>query len=250
MIRVLIVDDEANIRQMIAEVLSNYCEGAEVIGQAGSVADGVRKISDLAPDLVLLDIKMDDGTGFDLLEQVDPPVFKVIFITAYEEYAIKAIKFAALDYIMKPVDPLELIRALKQATEIVPEHQQKQLSHLAESVRSGGQQAKKILLKTADSIHLVRFEDIIFCEADSGYTRFHLQNRHCVLISKSLSEYEGLLSGFGFFRIHKTYLVNVHKIMRFDREDGGHIVMEEEHNVPVASRKRDQLIEIMEKLAQ
>jgi len=155
MLRILIIDDEANIRNMIAEIVKGYCDGAEVVGQAGSVKEGKEKILSLHPELILLDIKMNDGTGFDLLEQLDKIDFKVIFITAYQEYALKAIKFSALDYILKPVDPEELINAIISAEEQLVETQQTQLQYLSESLKSNKQSEKKILLKTAGSIHLI-----------------------------------------------------------------------------------------------
>lgn len=248
--RILIIDDEANIRNMISEIVTKYCNDAVVVGQAGSVKEGHEKIRALDPDLVLLDIQMDDGTGFDLLEGLKDIRFKVIFITAFQEYAIQAIKFSALDYIMKPVDPEELIAAIKGAGEVILDDQEKQLNHLADNLHNSDQVSKKILLKTSDSIHLVRFVDIICCEADSGYTKFILHGDDSILVSKTLAEYEDLFSNFGFFRVHKSFLINLHKVIRFEREDGGTLVMEEEIKVPVASRKRDQVLMLLEKLTE
>jgi two-component system LytT family response regulator len=250
MLRVLIIDDESNIRTMIAEIVKNFCEGAEVVGQAGSVKEGKDKINALHPDLVLLDIKMDDGTGFDLLEQLDRIEFKVIFVTAFQEFAVKAFKFSALDYILKPVDPDELIKAVGSTRDLVLHHQQTQLEHLSERLKEKDQSTKMILLKTSDSIHLVHVDEIFYCEADGGYTHFHTKHIMEILVSKPLSEYEEILGEYGFFRVHKSFLVNLQKVLRFEKEDGGQLVMEGDSRVPVASRKREQLFELLEKITE
>ncbi len=249
MLRTLIIDDESNIRYMIRDILNEYCDNAEVVGQASGVKEGLDKIKALHPDLVLLDIKMDDGTGFDLLEALDDIGFRVIFITAFQEFALQAIKFSAFDYILKPVDPEELVGAVTRAANDHAANQELQLSHLKESLRNNHQSEKKILLKTADSIHLMKLSDIIYCMADGGYTHFYGNNGHVVVVSNPLSIYDPLLSDYGFFRVHKSYLVNLDKVIRFDREEGGYVILEDEHKIGVASRKKDQLIQLLEKLA-
>jgi two-component system LytT family response regulator len=248
MLRTLVIDDESNIRKMIIEIVKNHCEDTRVVGQAGSVQEGLRMINDLHPDLVLLDIKMDDGTGFDLLEQLERIKFKLIFITAYQEFALRAIKFSALDYILKPVDPEELISAVNTAGNLILEQQQKQIDHLTESLKSTDQDSKKILLKTNENIHLVKFSDIIYFNADCGYSQFHLLGNRSVIVSKSLSEYEDFFKDYGFYRVHKSYIVNIHKVLRFEKEDGGSLVMEEDHKVPVASRKREEILLLLERM--
>ena len=250
MLRVLIIDDEVKIRNMIAEIVKGYCNEAVVVGQAGSVKEGKEKIRSLNPDLVLLDIKMDDGTGFDLLEQVEETNFKVIFITAYQEYALKAIKFSALDYILKPVDPDELIQAVQSAGESIGDDLETQLNHLKESLKNNSQTEKKILLKTTENIHLIHVSDIIYCQADGGYTRFFTANDKKILVSKPMAEYEELLHDYGFFRVHKSFLVNLQKVQRFGKEDGGYLVFDGDLKVPVASRKKDQLMELLDKITE
>ena len=250
MLRTLIIDDEANIRSMINEILNGYCDEAEVVGQATGVMDGIKKINELQPDLVLLDIKMNDGTGFELLESVSEINFRVIFITAYQEFALQAIKFSALDYILKPVDPEELINAVKQAEKDICHTQEAQILHLRDSLKSSQQAEKKILLKTAESIHMFKLTDIIYCEADGGYTRFFCAGGNVVIVSNPLSAYDDMLTKYGFFRAHKSFLANLEKVIRFEREDGGYIVLGDAFRVPVASRKKDQLIQLLEKLAE
>jgi len=250
MLRVLIIDDESNIRNMIAEIIKSHCPNAEIIGQAGSVRDGKEKIKSLHPDLVLLDIKMDDGTGFELLDKLDRIDFKVIFITAYQEFALKAIKFSALDYILKPVDPEELINAVNDAGKLISADQQSQIQHLKDSLSNTDQSEKRILLKTSENIHLLRVSDIRYCEADGGYTRFFTNQDQEILVSRPLAEYEDLFAEYGFYRVHKSFLANLHKVERFEKEDGGYLVIDGEVKVPVASRKKDQLIQLLEKITE
>lgn len=250
MLRILIIDDEANIRNMISNIISGYCNSAKVIGQAGSVREGIEKIALLDPDLVLLDVKMGDGTGFDLLEKIKKISFKTIFITAYQEFAIKAIKFSALDYILKPVDPDELIRAIDNAAKTMEESQIAQLEYMRHNMVVQNIQDKKIMLKTTESMYVVPVQNICCCVADGGYTRFHTGDGKKILVSKPLSEYEDLFSDCNFFRVHKSYLVNLHKIQCFRKIDGGYLLMEGEIKVPVASRKREQLLELLERFTE
>jgi len=250
MLRVLIIDDESNIRNMIAEIIKSHCPNTEIIGQAGSVRDGKEKIESLHPDLVMLDIKMDDGSGFDLLRKMDKIDFKVIFITAYQEFALKAIKFSALDYILKPVDPEELINAVCSTEKMITEDQQSQIQYLKDSLNNTDQSEKKILLKTSENIHLLRVSDIRYCEADGGYTRFFTNQDQEILVSRPLAEYEDLFAEYGFYRVHKSFLANLHKVERFEKEDGGYLVIDGEVKVPVASRKKDQMIQLLEKITE
>ncbi|MDT8392201.1 MAG: LytTR family DNA-binding domain-containing protein [Bacteroidales bacterium] len=250
MLRILIVDDETNIRNMIAGIVEGYCAGAVVIGQAGSVREARQKIASLHPDLVLLDIKMNDGTGFDLLEQLDRIDFRIIFITAFQEHALRAFKFSAMDYLLKPIDPQELIHAIEDAGKQINVIQEAELQHLREAVDGQGQADRKILLKTAESIHLVLIDDILCCESDAGYTRFRLSDGRQVLVSRPLAEYELLLTDYGFFRVHKSFLVNLRKVQSFEKEEGGYLVLGPDVRVPVASRKRDQMIRLLEKITE
>lgn len=248
MLRIITIDDEAKIRGMIKEIIHTYCDEGEVVGEADGVESGYKKIYDLQPDLVLLDIKMNDGTGFDLLEKFDKINFRVVFITAFQEYALKAIKFSALDYIMKPINPEELIHVINDTSKLLGEEQEKQLQHLRESLLEKDQAQKKVLLKTMESIHLLPLSNIAYCEADSGYTHFYGNGDQRIIVSKPLSEYEELFTEYGFYRVHKSYLVNLHKVERFDKEDGGTLVMEGELKVPVASRKREQLMNLLDSI--
>jgi two-component system, LytTR family, response regulator len=250
MVRVLIVDDEVNIRNMIAGIVKTYCREAEIIGLAGSVKEAEKKIRELFPDLVLLDVRMDDGTGFDLLEQMGSIGFKVIFITAYREYAIDAIKFSALDYILKPIDPDALISAVEAACKNIVAKQRFHLEEARAAVSRDLQSDKKVLLRTAESIHLVCVNEILYCEASGGYTIFCLPDRRQVLVSRPLGEYEESFKDYGFCRVHKSYLVNLQKVRCFEKEEGGSLLMEGGLRVPVASRKKEFMLSLLEKLTE
>ena len=249
MLSTLIIDDEPHIRRSLSRILENECKNVNLVGTAGSVDEGIAAIEKHSPELVLLDIKMDDGTGFDLLNKLQPINFKVIFITAYDQYAIQAFKYSAVDYLLKPVNPDDLVNAVKRVDEMVQQDFSIQLKVLNENLSTGNSRDKKIILKTSDTVHLVRINDIAYCEADLSYTRFYLAGGEKILVSKTLLEFEDLLRDAGFFRVHKSFLVNLSMIAKFKKDDGGYLIMENNDRVPVASRKREELLEIFERLS-
>ncbi len=242
MIKAIIIDDEANNREKLHNLIVKNCPNIEIVGEANGVRSGISAIRDKNPDLVFLDIRMDDGTGFDLLNRFDSIDFKVIFVTAYEEFALKAFRFSAVDYLLKPVDPDELIDAVKKAVSILMQDHNNQLDILSDSIQSG--RLKKITLRDADNIHLINIGDVIHCDSESNYVRFVIHNENEILVSKQLKEFDELLSDYGFFRVHKSHLINMAHAKRFEKADGGFVVMTDESRIPVASRKREQLMEM------
>ncbi len=248
MLRTIIIDDEEHQRQSIAKMLSLYCQDAELTGTADSIKSGIEIIRRLKPDLVLLDIRLRDGTGFDLLSQLNPVDFKVIFITAFDEYAIRAFRFSALDYLLKPVDPEELAGSVRRASQNLLQVFTEQLNQLREHMQQGNEGTRKIVVRTFESIYLVGIADILYCESDGNYTTLHLAGQPDIIASTPLKDYEELLSPLGFFRIHKSYLINLGFISRFDKADGGFVVLTDGSRVPVASRKRDILLEMFSRL--
>jgi len=185
---------------------------------------------------------MGDGTGFDLLNRFDTLDFKVIFVTAYEEFALKAFRFSAVDYLLKPVDADELVEAVKKVSVQLSQELNKQFTILSESIQSG--RLKKIALRDSENIHLINVDDIIHCDSEGNHVRFVVLNENDIIISKQLKEYEELLADSNFFRVHKSYLINLAHAKRFEKADGGFVVMSDESRIPVASRKREQLLEI------
>lgn len=247
-LRTLIVDDEAPIRELISGIIENYCITAEIIATADGVASGMTAIKQYKPDLVLLDVNLNDGTAFDLLQQLDEIKFAIIFITAYEKFAVNAFKFSAVDYIMKPIHIDELTAAINKACE---QSEQQALSlklkNFFDNINSKPED-KKIVLKTLESIFIVKVGDIIRCEADHNYTTFYLVNGKRVLVSKTLKDYDEMLCDFFFFRAHQSHLINMNHIVSFEKTDGGFLQMIDGSYVPVSKRKREELLELFNQI--
>jgi two-component system, LytTR family, response regulator len=250
LIRTILIDDELHARETLTRLVSLHCPQIRLVGEADGVASGLKIIRELHPQLVLLDVKMDDGTGFDLLRAIEAVDFKVIFITAYEKFAIQAFRFAAVDFLLKPVNPEELIEAVRHAEILIQEHFTTQLQALEENFRTDIRQKRKVVLKTLESIHLVEVQDITFCESDGAYTIVHTVAGVKIMISKNLREFDDMLCDSGFYRVHKSYLINLSHIIRFDKNEGGYIILAGGEKVPVSFRKREELLELFEKLAE
>jgi two-component system LytT family response regulator len=248
MLRTIIIDDEAHIRVTLARFLEKHCPQAKLTGEASGVKEGIDAIKKHHPDLVLLDIQMNDGTGFDLLRSLDQIDFKVIFVTAYDKYAVQAFKFSAVDFLLKPVNPHELAEAVSRAEALKQSDYNARLQALEANFRSKESNDKKIIVRTMENIYLMDVMDITFCESDGCYTRIHSLSNGEVIVSKPLKEYNELLSDAGFFRVHKSYLINLRHILRFKKADGGMVVLNGDHEVPVASRKKDELLELFDNM--
>lgn len=244
-ISVVIIDDEPRARETISNILKLSTRDIHILGEEGSVASAYKIISEASPDLVLLDINLPDGSGFDLLKKFDTINFRVIFITAHEEYAINAFKFSAIDYILKPITAAGLITAVEKAADSI---EKDQMSLKLNTLISNLDRLKKIVLKTSESIHIINVETIIRCEADVNYTHFYLDSGKHLIVSKPLKEYAEILEKAGFFRTHQSHLVNLEHMLRYEKTDGGYLVMDDESNVPVSSRKKDALFSIFEQL--
>jgi two-component system LytT family response regulator len=205
-------------------------------------------LKNYSPDLLLLDIQLPDGTGFDLLGEVNQFNFKLIFITAFEEYAIKAFKFSALDYLLKPFDPDEVSKALARVKEAIDlEDTQLKLNAFLSNIQNISSEAKKIVLRTSESIHLVNVQDIMHCQSDGNYTNIYLHGGKKLIVSRTLKEFEQMLEPYGFFRLHQSHLMNLNYLDHFNRERE-HVVLKDETSLPVSSRKKDQLLKIFKDL--
>jgi len=245
--RVLIIDDEDRARKSIAGILKLSNNNVQLVAEADGVKSGIEAIKEHNPDLVLLDINMSDGTGFDLLKKIENITFKVIFITAYEEFAIKAFEFSAIDYILKPVDPAKLIDALYRANQLIEqENINLKLNALFANLEGSATECKKLILKTAESIYLVNTSDVIRCESDSGYTNFFLIDGKKILVSRNLKDYEDMLNGLGFYRLHQSHLINIKYIDHYSKTEGGAVIMKDNSAIPVARRKKDNFLKLLE----
>nr|MDA3852740.1 LytTR family DNA-binding domain-containing protein [Bacteroidales bacterium] len=240
----IIIDDEPRARETIKNMLMLYCPELDLVGEAVSVASGLELIRKIKPEVVLLDIQMSDGSGFDLLKQLDAINFALVFITAFDEYAVKAFKFSAIDYLLKPIDPDELISTMERI-KLHKKNEGIDLSVVLNNLRNLKKENKKLVLKTTESIFVVGVQDIIRCESSGNYTHFYLTNEKPILVSHTLKEYEEMLKEHSFIRVHQSHLVNLEHIKRYDRSDGGMLVMTDNKTVPVATRKKDMLLNVL-----
>ena len=243
MIKAILIDDIKNSRVTLADDLKTYCPDVYIVGEADSVQSGVALIKTTKPDIVFLDIELQDGTGFDILDSFDKIEFKIIFITGLDSYGIKAIKFSALDYLLKPVDTDELVKALDKYKENEMRNDLKaNVDYLMENIRGIKPKFKRIALSSAVKVNMVNIDDIIRCEAQSNYTLFYLNGGEQILVTKSLKEYENLLEEYSFMRVHHSHLINLNYLKEYIKTDGGYAIMTDNSNVPVSVRKKDNLL--------
>lgn len=237
MTRAIIIDDEQESRDSVAYILNNFCDNIEIIAEAENVKQGVKEIRNNLPDVIFLDIDMPDGTGFDLLEQFPEPEFQVIFVTAFDQYALTAIKFSALDYVLKPVNPKHLIDAVKKLKTNKADYDtiSKQISTLFNN-RNG---FERITLSTLEGFRFVQLNDIVRCEADGNYTHFYLNTGEKILVTKTLKEFDETLSELNFVRVHKSHLIHLKYIDRYLKGEGGTIIMTDGTQIEVSRRRKE-----------
>jgi len=232
-------------------LLQRYASGLQLIGEADSVATGAKLLLELQPQVVFLDIHLGDGTGFDLLEEVNKKGkinSQVVFITAHEQYAIKAFRFSALDFLLKPVDPEELEKVIEKIKAIWDKTDNyAHIDLLLENIRKKVDNFKRIALSNSDGMHLFEINDIIRCESEDNYTKFYIKNNKPLLISKTLKEYEDLLTEHGFERIHQSHLINLAYLKSYIKKDGGYVVMADNSKLPISARKKERLQDIISK---
>ena len=230
---------------LISDIEKNHPE-IEVIGSASSVVEASKLLQKIKPDILFLDIMLGDGTGFDILEIVPNLNSKVIFVTASDEYAIKAFKFAAIDYILKPYSLEELANAIHKA-QIQIQPRKEQLSVLKQIVTQPSSKPKRLSLHTSEKIIVIDIENIIRCKSDSNYTTFYLKNASKILVSKTLKYYSDILKEVNFLRVHQSHLVNKAYIKEFIKSDGGYLILNDSSNIPVSARKKTEIIAALKK---
>ncbi|ASK31697.1 DNA-binding response regulator [Chryseobacterium sp. T16E-39] len=252
MISAVIIDDDANLREGMKAMLGLYAPEIMVLGEAESVESGIKLIENIKPEIIFLDILMNDGTGFDILEQLNQkhePTSNIIFITAHEKFAIKAFRFSALDFLLKPVDPDELKNVIVKIKNLQNKNNNyKHIELFLDNISKKTESFKKIALSTSEGIHLFDIKDIIRCESEDNYTKFYVKNHKTVIISKTLKEYEDLLRDHGFERIHQSHLINLNELKSYIKKDGGFVVMSDSSQLPVSQRKKERLQELINKL--
>jgi two-component system LytT family response regulator len=241
--KAIIVDDEPAVRNTISTLLHQNFPDLIISASVGSIKEGFAAVTEHGPDLLFLDVELPDGLGFDLLKRISPVTFRTIFITGHQEYALDAIKVSALDYILKPIDNEELKSAVVKAREvIIQEEEQMKLLALAENLQ-GKKILKRIILRTSDALQLISVSDIIRAEADSNYTHFHLSGGKHIMVSRTIKEYEAMLSGSGLIRVHQSHLVNLNYIDKFMKHDGGYLQLKDGTSVPVSPNLKQKVLQ-------
>ncbi len=240
MLKALIIDDEQSARDALSMLLTNYCPYVTILGTTDSVKAGSSMILNLKPNLLFLDVDMRGETGFDLLQKFKNPPFKVIFVTAHNEYALNAIKFSALDYLLKPINDVELVNAVQKAKlQLEYEHRVDNLINLFETLKNPRDKKNKIAVATQPGLELVPVEDIIRCEASGGYTVLHLTNKKHIVSSKDLKSFNELLDEYDFYRIHDSHLISYAHIAKVLNEDGGVVLTTDGNKIPISRRRKN-----------
>jgi two-component system LytT family response regulator len=236
----IVIDDEPDAVDFITSIVGEYCPGLEIKGKAHNVKEGVQVIKDIKPELVFLDVEMPNGTGFDLLTHFPDKDFDVIFITAFNHYAIKAIKFSAVDYILKPININEFIEAVNRVVHkrlTNSSFSNDNFEALLENIRTAS--PTRLVIPTSDGREYLNPKDILRIEADRSYSWFYITDKRKILVSKHLKEFQDLLSDRNFFRPHNSHLINLDFVKKYVRHDGGYIEMTDGSHIPISRTRKD-----------
>lgn len=242
-IRAIIIEDEKSNRENLAKILSEYCQKVDIVALCASAIEGRKAIMELQPDLVFLDIEMPGGSGFSMLESIDEINFEVIFVTAFDHYGIKAVKFCALDYLLKPIDILELSQAVEKVEKRLAEKSENLRMRTLLDNRQAETTNPKIALPLSDKIEFIEISSILRCEGEGNYTHIHLQNRKSILASKTLKEFDELLTDHNFLRVHQSHLINLNEVQSYIKTDGGYIKMKDGASVSISRQRKEMVME-------
>jgi two-component system, LytTR family, response regulator len=243
MINAIIVEDEPKNIRILKDQLHHHCPDVTVVGESENIKSALLAIETLKPDLVFLDIEMPYGNAFDLLENIENINFEIIFITAFSEYAIKAFKHSAIDYLLKPLDIDELIEAVEKAQKRIGDKTiNNRVKTLLENTQNPKTQLSKIAISTMEGMEFLNIDTIIRCEAQGRYTEIYTTEKTRIVASKNIKEFETLLEQNNFFRIHHSHLINLNKIKKYHKGRGGYVIMEDGSTVEVASRKKEEFL--------
>jgi len=243
MIRAIIIDDEEKARKTLSDSLSLYCKNINVIAQADGIKTGLNTIEKHSPDVVFLDIMMTDGSGFDLLELLPSINFDVIFVTASDKYAVKAFQFSAVDYILKPIKPQELLRAVGKLKESIGVEA---INKKLEVLLSNKNNFEKIALPSIDGLCFVKIDDIVRCESAGNYTAFFMNSGEKVIVTKLIKEYEEMFSPLTFYRVHKSHIINFKYIKKYSKGDGAFVIMNDGTKIEVSRRRKDGFVSALQ----
>lgn len=240
--KTIIIDDEPDCCDVLETMLTRYCPEVIVDDVFTSAEDGLEALKKKTVDLVFLDIRMPHMNGFELLEKLQPFHFSVIFTTSYDQYAIKAIRYSALDYLLKPVDKEELQAAIRKASERLTPLIAQQLEMLVQKMSRPAQPINRIALPTMEGLNIIPADTIISCSSSSNYTNLSLKDGRKITVSRTLKEIEEMLEGHSFFRVHHSYLVNLNEVRKYIRGEGGQLIMSDDNSIDVSRSKKEQLL--------
>lgn len=240
--RAVVVDDIQKFRKNLIQDLADYCPDIEVVGEADGVISAAKKINNLKPDVVFLDIQINEGTAFDLLSVLGDVKFKIIFTTASDEFAIKAFKISAIDYLLKPIDIDELKCAIAKLKIGNEDNYELLQSNIKEEDKSN----KRLALHSQDKIEIIEIGNIIRCESNVNYTQFFFKDGTKMLVTKTLKEYDKMLTEFGFYRVHQSHLINIDYLKEYVKIDGGYLKMKDGSSVPISTRKKSSVLKLLQ----
>jgi two-component system LytT family response regulator len=248
MFKAYIIDDEILSRNLLIRMLQRYCPEIQVSGQASSVEEGLDGIKKHSPDIVFLDIQMNGETGFDLLNRLPEINFALIFTTAFDKYAIKAFRFNAIDYLLKPIVADELTEAVNKVKQRALQAESASKMHIEQlyhEITNPQKTHDKIAIPTAEGFLVIPVKEIVYCHANSNYTEFYLIDKKCLLSSYTLKQYDEMLTPQSFFRTHRSYLINLAHVKMYRRGDGGEIVMSNGHEIELAKTHKDEFMHLL-----
>jgi len=249
MINSIIIDDEEDGRKTLSILLKSYFPEINICQICESAHEGLEAIKNIQPDLVFLDIQMPQMSGFDLLKQASPISFEVIFITAHDQYAIKAIRFSALDYLLKPIDIDDIRDAIRKAKErIAQKNSSQNYQSVIQNVQHKNGRIERLAVPTLEGIEFFNTDDVIFCQAEGSYTTLVLKGKLQKLVSRNLKDFENLLSDSEFCRVHHSYLINLRHVEKYVKGEGGYVVMTDNHHVDISRRRKEEFLNMLNKI--
>lgn len=246
MVRTAIIEDEVDAQSLLSSIINEYCPSLQLVGIAGSISEGIALLEESKPDLVFLDIELEGGTSFQLLDRLKHISFRIIFTTAYDQYALKAFKYEAIDYILKPYSPQDVLKSVERVRKT--QHDQAIFNRLDYLIKQNNTlQNTRINIQTSEGISLISVSDIVRLEADRSYCFVYLSDGERLLVSKPLKDFESQLPDDQFFRVHSAHLINKEYVKKYIKEDGGMIIMTDGRQVPIARRRKHEFLQKLSK---
>lgn len=248
MLKCVIIDDESDGREVLEMLIGEFCPDVRIAEMCSNGKDGVKAILKHQPDLVFLDIDMPDMSGFDVLDCAKKQKMKVVFVTAHNQYAIRAFRYSAVDYILKPASPQSIIEAVEKAKQVEFRNYNDQFEVLGSTLKNDTNLPEVIALPMADGLLVAQIADIMYCKAEKNYTYVHFTGKKTVLVSKQLKEFELLLVPHGFFRVHNSALICIAQVSKYIRGEGGYVIMKDDTAIEVSRQKKDELLKLLNRV--